>query len=404
MKHKHFLFYTIVIIFACSGCLQQNAPEPSTVSEATAAAETDTVPPVVTLKQRYVLTSDLSNCPPESIVSEIEDTDTCTLAFTRFERTGDLYTLETTSLEDLTNGISLPCDQEKLQTLGSETIPTEAGIYRMVLSATDAHGNSRLEEVCLILDPERLLKGDPENIGKELPGPATVKAMLSAAVKPAGACLYVWGGGWNEEDTAAGIEAMTLDVSPRWYEFFCENDSGYQYERTRYQIHDGLDCSGFVGYVTYQIFGDAYSDTGYVYKAGQIPYTYQELFGGEFHESWEVSDYRPCDIMGKNGHVYLVIGECDDGSVLFVHASPPAVSLCGTPTPAGSMSSQAIALAKQYMSAYRSECYNRYDTCYRDGSFLTDYYQFRWDSSVLTDPDGYREMSVEEILADLFQE
>lgn len=230
----------------------------------------------------------------------------------------------------------------------------------------------------------------------------TVKNMLVAAMEPVGRCLYVWGGAWNEADTGAGIEAMTIGVSQRWYQFFSENGSDYDYNKTRYQIHDGLDCSGFVGYVTYQIFENRYSNTGYVFKSGTIPSKYKQLFGGQYTESSKITDYRPCDVMGTNGHVYMVVGSCGDGSVLFVHASPPVVTLCGTPTPSGVTESEAVMLARTYMSKYRSESYSRFDTCSKGMSFLTSYNQFRWDINVLSDPDGYRNMSAEEILNDLF--
>lgn len=231
----------------------------------------------------------------------------------------------------------------------------------------------------------------------------TVKKMLTAAMEPVGRCLYVWGGAWNEADTGAGIEAMTIGVSPRWYQFFSENGSDYDYNKTRYQIHDRLDCSGFVGYVTYQIYGNRYSNTGYVFQSGTIPGKYKQLFGGQYIENRKVTDHRPCDIMGTNGHVYMVVGTCGDGSVLFVHASPPVVTLCGTPTPGGVTESEAVMLARTYMSKYRSESYSRFDTCSKGMSFLTSYNQFRWDMNVLSDPDGYRNMSAEEILNDLFQ-
>ena len=279
----------------------------------------------------------------------------------------------------------------------NETIPVTNEIDRIVTEAeTDYKALSDTAET-FSDEIEYMIQNPPS-------APATVKGMLSAAIEPVGKCLYVWGGGWNEEDTAAGIEAMTIGPSQRWYEFFNENDRNYNFRKTRYQIHDGLDCSGYVGYITYQVFEDEYSDFGYVFKAGEIPGKYLDLFGGEYHKSYEVGDYQPCDIMGKSGHVFIVIGQCDDGSVLFMHASPPALSLCGTPTPGGRSESQAVILARQYMSLYRSECYNRYDTCSRDRSFLTGYNQFRWDPSVLSDPDGYRDMTVEEILADLFEE
>ena len=247
-------------------------------------------------------------------------------------------------------------------------------------------------------EPEVTTDCDPE------PETATVKRMLSAAIEVAGRCLYVWGGGWNEDDTGAGTEAMTVGVSPRWIGFFNENDSGYDYSDTRYQIHDGLDCSGFAGYVVYQVFEDSYSDNGYVFTSGTMTEEYKNMFGGEVVDASLVSDYRPGDIMGKKGHVYIVIGKCDDGSLLFIHASPPAVSLCGTPSADGKGESEAVALARSYMSLYRSDCYVKFDTCERGADFLVGYDQYRWDDEVLSDPDGYRDMSPEEMLADLFGE
>lgn len=355
----------------------------------------------IELKQRYVITQNAAVFDPGQLIQNIQDIDGYTLSLIRFERMDDLSLLENTTPAELAASFSFTEDQDALARLGNEGIPSESGIYRAVLSIKDRQGNVQLEEICFILDTEEALNEDMEYTGQN---PTTVKGMLSAALEPVGNCLYVWGGGWNEEDNAAGVEAMTLGVSSGWNEFFKENDSSYDFRNTRYQIHDGLDCSGYVGYVTYQIFEDEYSDSGYVFQSGDIPSKYQDLFGGEYHRSGRVTDYQPCDIMGKNGHVVIVIGQCEDGSILFMHASPPALSLSGTPAPRGGGESEAVALAKQYMSKYRPECYERYDTCTGDTGFPSSYSQFRWDPSVLSDPDGYRDMTVEEILADLFGE
>lgn len=233
---------------------------------------------------------------------------------------------------------------------------------------------------------------------------ATIKRLLSAAVEPAGRCLYIWGGGWNETDSGAGIEAMTFGLSPRWLEFFRESTSDYDYHHTRYQIHDGLDCSGFVGYAVYQVFGDRYRSRGYVFNSGKLIKEYEKLFGGTVTDSGRVTDYTPGDIMGRDGHVFIVIGECSDGSVLFIHASPPAVSLCGTPSTDGRSESDAVKLARKYMSEYRSECYEKFDTCARGSDFLKGYDQYRWDAGILADPDGYRAMDASDIISDLFSE
>lgn len=231
----------------------------------------------------------------------------------------------------------------------------------------------------------------------------TVRDLLAAAMEPVGRCLYVYGGGWNEDDTGAGTDAVTFGASPRWYEFFLEHDKDYDYREYRYQIHDGLDCSGFVGYTIYQVFGSEHG-VGYVFKSGETGEKLTEIFGGKITSADESDGCLPGDIMFRNGHVYIVIGVCEDGSVLFVHASSPVVSLCGTPSPDGDGNSEAVALALRYMENYRPECYEKFgSTCSRGMSYLTDYSRYRWDASTLADPDGYYEMSAEEILADLFE-
>ncbi|MBQ9200378.1 MAG: hypothetical protein IJ141_09400 [Lachnospiraceae bacterium] len=232
----------------------------------------------------------------------------------------------------------------------------------------------------------------------------TVKKLLTEAMEPVGTTLYVYGGGWNEDDSGAGVEALSYGISPRWYEFFKENDENYDFQDTMYQIHDGLDCTGYVGYVVYQVFGDSLSDKGYVFPSKDMVGEYADKFNGTFINKDWIERYYPGDIMGTDGHVFIVIGKCVDGSLLFVHASPPVVSICGTKTPDGNSDSEAVRLAKKYMSKYFPESFGRYDTCIRDTDFLTDYNQMHWNRNVLSDPDGYDDMTPEEIMMDLFRE
>lgn len=44
----------------------------------------------------------------------------------------------------------------------------------------------------------------------------TLENLLKTALLPIGNTMYIYGGGWNEEDTGAGIEAMTIGVSHKW--------------------------------------------------------------------------------------------------------------------------------------------------------------------------------------------
>lgn len=63
----------------------------------------------------------------------------------------------------------------------------------------------------------------------------------------------------------------------------------------------------------------------------------------------DIKNFKAGDIMDKPGHVYMVVCPCSDGSVVFVHSSPPGVHICGTVTPDGNKQSKAVALAKNYM-------------------------------------------------------
>lgn len=232
---------------------------------------------------------------------------------------------------------------------------------------------------------------------------ATVGELMCTATEPIGNCLYVYGGGWNEEDTAAGTEAMSYGISPRWVEFYNENDASYNYNTTRYQIHDGLDCTGYIGWCMYQMFGNTYSNTGYVFPSKLMAEEYKNLFGAQLTYAGNVEDFKCGDIMSKPGHAYIVLGSCSDGSVVFMHASPPDVSLCGTYTPGGKKNSEAVALAEEYMKKYFSDCYGRYPRCSRNTAYLTDYHQIRLTDDVLSDTDGYRSMEAREILYDMFE-
>ena len=82
---------------------------------------------------------------------------------------------------------------------------------------------------------------------------ATLKKFLTIAMKPVGEAVYVWGGAWNEADTGSGDEALTIGVSPKWKAFFEEQDKDYDFEKTRFMIHNGLDCSGFLGWALFNL-------------------------------------------------------------------------------------------------------------------------------------------------------
>ena len=46
-----------------------------------------------------------------------------------------------------------------------------------------------------------------------------MERLLRTSLLPVGQTMYIWGGGWNQDDAGAGIEAVTLGVSKRWAEY-----------------------------------------------------------------------------------------------------------------------------------------------------------------------------------------
>lgn len=223
-------------------------------------------------------------------------------------------------------------------------------------------------------------------------------SFLQVAVAPVGKTMYIWGGGWNEADTGAGVEAVSLGLSPQWAAFAMEQDETYDYKNHRYQIHDGLDCSGFVGWAVYNTLETTDGGQGYVGKAAQMARNFADRGLGEYIPFDELDRHRPGDVMSMKGHVWISLGTCDDGSVLLVHSSPPGVILCGTELPDGSKS-DAIRLAETLMAEHYPNWYSRYPDCSRGYSYLEKSSAMRWSREVLEDEEGLSEMSAEQAAA-----
>ena len=233
----------------------------------------------------------------------------------------------------------------------------------------------------------------------------TIKELLQTGLQPVGSTMYVWGGGWSRN--GASKEARRLGVSTSWKKFYKKQKKGYNYHKYLYQSSKGLDCSGYIGWCIYNVLEETDGKKGYVLYAQNMARNYASRGWGTFTNRSKVKNYKAGDIMSTPaGHVYMVIGSCKDGSVVFLHSSPPGVTLCGTTTPSGKTNSQAVKLARKYMKKYYPAWYKKFGDCSRGISYLTDYHQMRWDisgKSVMTDPDHYRKKSAEQILKDLFR-
>jgi len=225
----------------------------------------------------------------------------------------------------------------------------------------------------------------------------TLKKFLTIAMQPVGTTVYVWGGGWNEADTGSGVEALTIGVSPKWKAFFEEQDSNYDFEKTRFMIHNGLDCSGFLGWALFNLIPN---ENGYVMKASLFPKALAGFGWGQWYSRNDVQTRVPGDIMANEKHVWISLGTCKDGSALILHSSsPPGVSLFGTHSEG--RKSDAVALAEHYMGRYFPSWAMKFSEYTRPQTYLTDFDMFRWDEKFLPDPDGYRTMDPESVLKDL---
>lgn len=233
---------------------------------------------------------------------------------------------------------------------------------------------------------------------------STIRNLLETALLPVGKTMYVWGGGWG------GVpEATSIGVSPQWEKFFKKQNKNYNYKNTRYQSHNGLDCSGFVGWVLYNTFNTEDGHGSYVMLAQVMAKTFSKWGWGAFKKAKKVKNHMAGDIMSlPSGHVYIVIGQCSDGSVVLVHSSPKGVMINGTVSKKGKKKSKAWKLAKKYMKKYYSAWYKRYPDVRRGKSYLTSYHRMRWSigkkNSVMSDPEGLRNMSADKVLKIIFHE
>lgn len=233
-------------------------------------------------------------------------------------------------------------------------------------------------------------------------GKSTLKNFLRTAKAPIGSTMYIYGGGWNLWQHAAGKPAKTTGLSPEWRKFKAKQDSKYNFARYLYRTKKGLDCTGFLGWCVYNTMNTQNGKGGYVCYSGKAGKMLANKGFGKWTKKSRVKSHKPGDVMSANGHVWIVVGDCSDGSTVLIHSSPPGVRLAGTPSRSGKKNSQAAKLARKYMKAYYPSWYRMFPNVYTRKNYRTYYGRMRWYSSVLEDPDGYRKMSARQVLIDLF--
>ena len=272
------------------------------------------------------------------------------------------------------------------------------------------------------------------------PGERTLKNYLKTALEPVGTTLYVYGAGWDWQDDLSSNQSMTIGLSQSWIDFFQQQDANYTYKNSADPAHSyyphnswnqyyyaGLDCSGYVGWVVYNVMHTQNSvntdNDGYVMSSTKMAKTFADKGWGTWTR--DIKSFKPGDIFSMSGHVWTVLGVCDDGSIVFLHSTPSdskagqgggGVQLSAlNPNSDDDKNCEAYKLVTKYMTKYYPEWSERYDAVLRSyDSYATpasgsEYSKtwsgnFSWnlDGTGLTDPDGYADMSAAEILADLF--
>lgn len=261
------------------------------------------------------------------------------------------------------------------------------------------------------------------------PGLRTLKNLLAAVLVPVGRTLYVYGGGWNREDTGAGPQAVTIGLPRSWVEFFRRQDVNFRYrddgcpERNFYPSDGvnrwgwaGADCSGYLGWAVYQVMHTRDGCPGYVCPSTRMARHLAENLGlGVWRRGADGHSFRPGDIFSMTGHVWMCLGACRDGSLVILH-STPSPSRNGCPGGGVQLSGvgegpdcQAMALSRRYMAEYCPEWSSRYEAVWKplgEYTALTgpDTGHFSWypGPAGLMDPEGYARMDAEEILMDLY--
>lgn len=263
-------------------------------------------------------------------------------------------------------------------------------------------------------------------------GVRTLKNFLATALEPAGTALYVYGGSWDWQDVGSSAQSTTIGIPQTWIDFFQNQDANYTFKNSGDPAHSyyphkawnqyyfaGVDCSAYVAWVTYNVMNTQSGNDGYVMSSTKMAQTFAQTynFGTWTREFSSSRDFKPGDIFSMNGHVWICLGVCEDGSMVILH-STPSDSKSGQPGGGIQLSGvgesedcQAVALAQTYMSRYYPQWSERYDAAFKSYEDYTSFSgtsagKFSWnlDSSGLEDPDGYTNMSAAEILADLFGE
>lgn len=327
--------------------------------------------------------------------------------------------------------VLLPVDNGEKDAAGQYTYPIQNVLKEGYTYALDIEGGV----VTGAAERRAADSADYEPPVSGTPGERTLENFLRTAMEPVGTTLYVYGGGWDWQDEGSAIQTRTIGVSPDWVRFFAEQDENYTYRdkdgdpankdpATSFYpyggfneyYYAGLDCSGYVGWTLYNTLHTESGGAGYVGGSTGFAKHLADLGCGSWTQEVSASAMKPGDIMSINGHVWISLGACPDGSVVIAHSTP---SNSRTGQPGGGVQLGAIGnseqceayrLADSHMSRYYPAWYQRYAVSLKSPATYFSFTgekagRFTWDvtgQGVLTDPAGYQQRTAAEVLAGLF--
>lgn len=343
----------------------------------------------------------------------------------------------------------------KIQEISNYFVKVNDQVYKLFedskqLEITKAAGGSKVKEVTLKAGDEVKLsltnEGNCKNVYKTklstaytpiltaVPGERTLTNFFRTALTAVGHALYVYGGNWNYQDDGSSNQARSIGVADTWVNFFYEQDASYNYKNTTKSVsyypfgafneyyYAGVDCSGYVGWVIYNIMNTENGKDGYVMGSSKQAQYFANQGWGTWTKNFSEptsgnSDFKVGDIMSTDGHVWICLGTCDDGSMVIIH-STPSDSIRGNGGGGAQIGAigknqncEAYQLAKKYNEKYYVDWSARYNTSLKTYSAYTTISKatsgkFTWyiNQNGVTDPDGLFNKKPAEIFKILFNE
>lgn len=282
------------------------------------------------------------------------------------------------------------------------------------------------------------------------PGEKTLKNFLATALEPVGTALYIYGGTWDWQDVGSSNQSTTIGLPQSWIDFFQSQDETFTYENNEDHAHSyypheawnqyyyaGVDCSAYVAWVVYNTINTESGNEGYVGSSTKMAKGFTDRGWGSFDDGdvllnedgsewvdedgdgrrvYDGHEFKTGDVFSMNGHVWICVGTCDDGSIVFLHSTPNTTDGAGAQISAigPDKNCEAYQLANRYMNKYYpawSERYGDQVLCLTFDGYTRVYGdtagKFSWEltgSGLITDPDGYADMTPAQILKDLFDE